>query len=53
VALLARVITTTMTVLILILLSLDLLGYITSLYGGLLLCVAIPAAFVVGLLLIP
>jgi hypothetical protein len=48
VALLARVITTTMTVRILILLSLDLLGYITSSYGGLLLYVAIPAASLSG-----
>jgi hypothetical protein len=52
-ALLGAAITTAMAVLFLALLLLDLFGVISNPYFGLLLFVAVPAAFVVGLLLIP
>ena len=53
VALLGAVITTLMAVLFIVLLALDLLGYVSNPYFGLLLFVAVPAALVIGLLLIP
>ena len=53
VALLGVVITTVMAVLFLLLVFLDLFGYLHNPYLGLLVFVAVPAAFVVGLLLIP
>jgi hypothetical protein len=53
VALLGAAITTVTAVVFLVLLLLDFLGYFHNPYFGLLLFVALPAAFVVGLLLIP
>jgi hypothetical protein len=53
VALFGAALTTVAAVLFLILLLLDALGYFHNPYFGLLLFVAIPAAFVVGLILIP
>jgi nitrate/TMAO reductase-like tetraheme cytochrome c subunit len=53
VALLGVAITTVMATLFLLLLLLDLLGFFHNPYLGLLLFVVIPAAFLVGLLLIP
>jgi nitrate/TMAO reductase-like tetraheme cytochrome c subunit len=53
VALLGVVITTVMAILFLFLLLLDVLGYFHNPYLGLLVFVAVPAAFVLGLLLIP
>lgn len=46
-------IATTTAFLFIVLFVLDLLGYVTNPYIGLLLFVALPAAFVIGLLLIP
>lgn len=46
-------IVTAMAILFLVLLLIDSLGYLNSPYFGLLLFVAVPAAFVLGLLLIP
>ena len=53
VSLIGIVITTVMAMLFLALLLLDLLGYLTNPYVGLILFVAVPAGFVAGLLLIP
>ena len=53
VALFGAALTTVAAVLFLILLLLDALGYFHNPYFGLLLFVALPAAFVVGLILIP
>src|SRR3954453_4634432 len=53
VALLGMAITTVMAVLFLLLLPLDSLGVFHSPYFGLLIFVAVPAAFLVGLLIIP
>ena len=53
VALLGAALTTVMAVVFLVLLILESFGYFTSPYLGLLLFVTLPAAFVVGLLLIP
>jgi nitrate/TMAO reductase-like tetraheme cytochrome c subunit len=53
VALLGAAIATVMAALFLLLLLLDLLGYFHNPYLGLLLFVAIPAAFLIGLALIP
>ncbi len=52
-ALLGAAITTVMAVLFLVLLLLDFFGFLHSPYLGLLLFVAVPAGFVLGLLLIP
>lgn len=53
VALVGVAITTVMALLFLALLLLDALGYFTNPYFGLLLFVTIPAAFVIGLILVP
>jgi hypothetical protein len=53
VALLGMAVTTVMALLFLAFLLLDALGYFSNPYFGLLLFVTIPAAFIVGLLLIP
>ena len=53
VSLAGAVITTAMAALFLILLLLDAVGYLDNPYLGLLLFVAVPAAFIVGLLLMP
>lgn len=53
VALLGAVIALTMALMFVVLLSLEVLGFVSNPYFGLLLFAAVPAAFVIGLLLIP